>query len=115
MATNDNYTDQILVVPADICKILERGNLLDIAEDFSLSIEVENGKIVITDLMEYIVKGYKVLDPEDAWDLVRKWWLKAGKHAEADKEIAFRKREIARLKNEVADLENAKDTKWKLW
>jgi hypothetical protein len=115
MANNIEYTDQTLVIPADICKILERGSLLDIADDFALSIEVENGKVVITDLMEYIVKGYRVLKPEEAWVLVRKWWLVAGKHVQADKEIAFREREISKLRNEVMELEKAKKTKWKLW
>ena len=109
------YTDQTLVIPADICKIIERENLLAIpADDFSLSFEIENGKIKVSDLMEYIVKDYKVLEPEEAWDLVRKWWVKAGKHIDADKAISIKEGQIQELQTEIVELEKTKK-KWRLW
>ena len=44
------YTDQTLVIPADICKIIERENLLAIpADDFSLSFEIEIVKVKVSD------------------------------------------------------------------
>jgi len=116
------YTDQTLVIPADICKILERENLLAIpADDFSLSFEIENGKVKITDMLEYTVKDFPSLEPEEAWDLVRKWWVKAGKHIEADKVIMLHQKainikeeQIQELQTEIVELENTKK-KWRLW
>jgi hypothetical protein len=116
------YTDQTLVIPADICKILERENLLAIpADDFSLSFEIENGKVKITDMLEYTVKDFPSLEPEEAWDLVRKWWVKAGKHIEADKVIMLHQKainikeeQIQELQTEIVEIENTKK-KWRLW
>ena len=116
------YTDQTLVIPADICKILERENLIAIpADDFSLSFEIENGKVKITDMLEYTVKDFPSLEPEEAWDLVRKWWVKAGKHIEADKVIMLHQKainikeeQIQELQTEIVELENTKK-KWRLW
>ena len=59
MPDNIEYTDQTLVIPADVCKILERDSLIDVAEDFGLSIEIENGKVKITDLWNILLKGMK--------------------------------------------------------
>ena len=40
------YTDQVLTIPADICKIIERENLLDNrCDDFALTFEIEDGKV----------------------------------------------------------------------
>ena len=109
------YTDQTLVVPADICEVLERSNLLDSGcDDFGLSIEIENGKIKITDMLEYIVKDFPSLEPEKAWDLVRNWWVKAGKHNEADKAISIKTKQIEELQTEIVELEKTKK-KWRLW
>ena len=109
------YTDQTLVVPADVCKVLERENLLDSGcDDFGLTIEIENGKLKITDMMEYIVKEYKSLEPEEAWDLVRKWWVKARKHNDADKAISIKTKQIEELQTEIVELEKTKK-KWRLW
>ena len=109
------YTDQTLVVPADICEIIERENLLDSGcDDFGLTIEIENGKLKITDMMEYIVKEYKSLEPEEAWDLVRKWWVKARKHNDADKAISIKTKQIEELQTEIVELEKTKK-KWRLW
>jgi hypothetical protein len=109
------YTDQTLVVPADICKIIERENLLDSrCDDFGLSIEIVDGKVKITDMLEYIVKDFPSLEPEDAWDLVRKWWVKAGKHNDADKAISIKTKQIEELQTEIVELEKTKK-KWRLW
>ena len=109
------YTDQILVVPADVCEVLERSNLLDNnCDDFGLSIEIENGKIKITDMLEYIVKDFPSLEPEKAWDLVRNWWVKAGKHNDADKAISIKTKQIEELQTEIVELEKTKK-KWRLW
>ena len=109
------YTEQVLVIPADVCKILERDNLLDsLLDDFGLSIEIVNGKVKITDMLEYIVKDFPSLEPEDAWDLVRKWWVKAGKHIDADKEVSVKEKQILELQNEIVELEKTKK-KWRLW
>lgn len=109
------YTDQTLVVPADICEIIERENLLDSGcDDFGLTIEIENGKLKITDMLEYIVKDFPSLEPKDAWDLVRKWWVKAGKHIEADKAVSVKEKQILELQNEIVELEKTKK-KWRLW
>ena len=109
------YTDQTLVIPADICKILERENLIAIpADDFSLSFEIENGKVKITDMLEYIVKDFPSLEPEEAWNLVRKWWVKAGKHIDADKAVSVKEKQILELQNEIVELEKTKK-KWRLW
>ena len=116
------YTDQTLVIPADICKIIERENLLNNAlDDFDLSIEIVDGKVKITDMLEYIVKDFPSLEPEEAWDLVRKWWVKAGKHIEADKVIMLHQKainikeeQIQELQTEIVEIENTKK-KWRLW
>ena len=73
--------------------------------------------------MEYIQKAYKVLEPEEAWNLVRKWWVKAGKHIEADKAIMLHQKainikeeQIQELQTEIAALEKTKKKfGWKLW
>ena len=109
------YTDQTLVVPADVCKILERENLIDSRlDDFGLSIEIVNGKIKITDMLEYVVKDFPALEPESAWELVRKWWIKAGKHIKADKAISTKEKQIQELQTEIVELEKTKK-KWRLW
>jgi hypothetical protein len=115
---NIEYTDQTLVIPADVCKILERDSLIDVAEDFGLSIEIENGKVKIADLMEYIAKGYEGMEPEVAWDLVRKWWddeQEANKYSIA---IGKKQGEIAKLQKEISALVKKqvdKKQKWRLW
>ena len=109
------YADQTLVVPADVCKVLERENLLDSGcDDFGLTIEIENGKLKITDMLEYIVKGYKSLEPEEAWDLVRKWWQTVKRAKHNFDAIETRKIEIAKLEKEITELEQKKQ-KWRLW
>lgn len=118
MPDNIEYTDQTLVIPADVCKILERNNIIDVAEDFGLSIEIEDGKVKIADLMEYIAKGYDSMEPEVAWDLVRNWW---NDEQEANKySIAIGKKhdEIAKLQKEISALvkkQTDKKQKWRLW
>ena len=111
------YTDQTLVIPADICKIIERENLLNNAlDDFDLSIEIVDGKVKITDMLEYIVKDFPSLEPEEAWGLVRKWWVKAKKHVDADKAISTKEEQIQELQTEIAELEKTKKKfSWKLW
>jgi hypothetical protein len=109
------YTDQTLVVPADICKIIERENLIDSScDDFGLSIEIVDGEVKITDMLEYIVKDFPSLEPEEAWILVRKWWVKAGKHNDADKSISIKEKQIEELQTEIVELEKTKK-KWRLW
>ena len=109
------YTDQTLVVPADVCKILERSNLLDCrCDDFGLNIEIENGKLKITDMLEYIVKEYRSLEPEEAWILVRKWWETTEKATEADREISVKEKQIEKLKAEIDQIQKTRK-KWRLW
>ena len=102
------YTDQTLTVPADICAILERESLLDSGcDDFGLNIEVENGQLMITDMLEYITKGYKTMQPEDAWVLVREWWAEVKEAKKYRMAISNKQREVAKLQNEIAN--NNKD------
>ena len=109
------YKDQTLTIPADVCKILERGRLLDHScDDFGLTIEIENGELKITDLMEYIVKGYVAMEPEEAWDLVRKWLKKLQEESKVEIAINSKRNQIAKLQSEVEKLENSKRT-WRLW
>ena len=118
MPDNIEYTDQTLVIPADVCRILERNSIIDVAEDFGLSIEIENGKVKITDLMEYIAEGYEGMEPEVAWDLVRKWWddeQEANRYSIA---IGKKQDEIAKLQKEISALvkkQTDKKQKWRLW
>ena len=116
------YTDQVLTIPADICKIIERENLLDNrCDDFSLSFEIENGKVKVSDLMEYIVKGYKPMEPAKAWHLVRKWWINLQEENKVDILIDKKEGEIRKLQNEIADLSDIKENEkyasksWRFW
>ena len=111
------YTDQTLVVPADVCEILERENLLYTGcDDFGLTIEVENGKLKITDMMEYVVKGYKSLEPKEAWILVRQWWNEIKETQKYQIAINTKETEIEKLRNEVALIEKKqKKIKWRLF
>ena len=111
------YTDQVLTIPADICKIIERENLLDNrCDDFSLSFEIENGKVKVSDLMEYIVKGYKPMEPAKAWHLVRKWWINLQEAKKYQIAISKKQKEIAKIQEEIAVLEKTEEKKkWRLW
>jgi len=118
MPDNIEYTDQTLVIPADVCRILERSNLNNVAEEFGLNIEIENGKIKIADLMEYIVKGYDNMEPEVAWDLVRKWWDNEQEVNKYSIAIGNKQEEIAKLQKEISALvkeQQSKKQKWRLW
>ena len=104
------YTDQTLVIPADVCKILERESLLDSGcDDFGLNFEIENGKLKVVDMLQYIRNDYESMEPEDAWHLVRKWWINL---QEAKKyQIA-----ISKKQKEIAVLEKTEEKKkWRLW
>ena len=118
MPDNIEYTDQTLVIPADVCRILERNNLNNVAEEFGLNIEIENGKVKIADLMEYIVKGYDNMEPEVAWDLVRKWWDNEQEVNKYSIAIGNKQEEIAKLQKEINALvkeQQNKKQKWRLW
>ena len=109
------YTEQTLTIPADVCKILERETLLDSGyDDFGLNIEVEKGKLVITDMLEYVVKDYRSMEPEEAWELVRKWWKKAEEQNKVEIAISKKEKEILKLKEDIEKLWN-KAKKWRLW
>ena len=109
------YTDQTLVIPADICKIIERENLLNNAlDDFDLSIEIVDGKVKITDMLEYIVKDFPSLEPEEAWGLVRKWWINLLEENKVEIAISKKQKEISKLQDELVDLEEVKKD-WRFW
>ena len=109
------YTDQTLVIPADICKIIERSSLLDHGcDDFGLTFEIENGKVKVADLMEYVAKGYIAMEPDEAWDSVRKWWKKLQETNEVDFTISSKQNQIANLQSEIQELESSK-RKWRIW
>ena len=116
------YTDQVLTIPADICKIIERENLLDNrCDDFGLSFEIENGKVKVSDLMYYIVKGYEPMESAKAWHLVRKWLINLQEENKVDILIDKKEKEIRKLQNEVAELTNIKENEkyesksWRFW
>ena len=111
------YKDQTLTVPADVCKILERESLLDSGcDDFGLNFEIANGKLVVTDMLEYITKGYDPLEPEKAWTLVREWWLEVKEAKEYRIAISRKQTEVAKLQAEIESLEQAESKKkWRLW
>ena len=111
------YTDQTLTIPADVCKILERESLLNSGcDDFGLNIEVENGKVMITDMLEYITKGYNTMQPEEAWTLVREWWVEVKQAKEYRIAINRKQTEVAKLQAEIESLEQAESKKkWRLW
>ena len=109
------YTEQVLVIPADVCEILERSNLQDYGYgDFSLGFEIENGKVKVSDLMEYITKDYEVLESEETWDLVRKWWVNIQEANKGEIAIKERKDQIAKLQTEINQLEKV-EKKWRIW
>jgi len=109
------YTDQTLVIPADICKIIERENLINYScDDFGLNFEIENGKVKVTDMLEYIQKDYKLLEPKEAWDLVRKWWVNIQEANKGEIAIKERKDQIAKLQTEINQLEKV-EKKWRIW
>ena len=109
------YTEQVLVIPADVCEIIERSNLLDHqCDDFALSFEIEDGKVKVSDLMEYVIKDYKVLEPEEAWNLVRKWWISLLEENKLEIAISKKQSKISELQNEIADLEKTKKD-WRFW
>ena len=109
------YTEQVLVIPADVCEILERSNLKDYGYgDFSLGFEIENGKVKVSDLMEYITKDYEVLESEETWDLVRKWWVNIQEENKTEFTISEKQSQISKLQNEITDLEEVKKG-WRFW
>ena len=111
------YTEQTLTVPADVCKILERESLLDSGcDDFGLNFEIANGKLVVTDMLQYITKSYEPMEPEDAWVLVRKWWEQVKEAKKYEIAISIKQKEVAKLQAEIAVLEETgKKKKWRLW
>jgi len=111
------YTEQTLTIPADVCKVLERESLLDSGcDDFGLNFEIVNGKIAVTDMMQYITKSYEPMEPEDAWILVRKWWEQVEEAQKYQIAINKKQKEIAKLQAEVAILEKTEEKKkWRLW
>jgi hypothetical protein len=111
------YTEQALTIPADVCKILERESLLDSGcDDFGLNFEIVNGKLAVTDMMQYITKSYEPMEPEDAWILVRKWWEQVEEAQKYQIAINKKQKEIAKLQAEVAILEKTEEKKkWRLW
>ena len=111
------YTDHTLTVPADVCKILERESLLDSGcDDFGLNFEIVNGKLVVTDMLEYITKGYDPLEPKEAWHLVRKWWINVQEANKYEIAISSKQKEVAKLQDEIKVLEKASEKKkWRLW
>ena len=116
------YTDQTLVIPADVCKILERESLLDSGcDDFGLNFEIENGKLKVVDMLQYIRNDYESMEPEDAWHLVRKWWINLQEENKVDILIDEKEKEIRKLQNEVAELTNIKENEkyesesWRFW
>ena len=110
------YTNQTLNIPADVCEIIESDNVFRVAEDFSLSIGIENGKVVIIDFMEYIAEGSPSLEPEEAWGLVRKWWSKVKEANKYHIAISEKVDEISKLQQELNALRKAeKKTSWRLW
>ena len=109
------YTEQVLVIPANVCEILERSNLQDYGcGDFSLGFEIENGKVKVSDLMEYITKDYVTMEPKDAWDLVRKWWINLLEENKVEIAISKKQKEISKLQDELVDLEEVKKD-WRFW
>ena len=109
------YTEQVLVIPADVCEIIERSNLLDHqCDDFALSFEIEDGKVKVSDLMEYITKDYEVMEPKDAWHLVRKWWINLLEENKVEIAISKKQSQVSELQNEIAELERTKKD-WRFW
>ena len=111
------YTDQTLVIPADVCKILERESLLDSGcDDFGLNFEIENGKLKVVDMLQYIRNDYESMEPEDAWHLVRKWWINLQEAKKYQIAISKKQKEIAKIQEEIAVLEKTEEKKkWRLW
>ena len=111
------YTEQTLTVPADVCKILERESLLDSGcDDFGLNFEIENGKLKVVDMLQYIRNDYESMEPEDAWHLVRKWWINLQEAKKYQIAISKKQKEIAKIQEEIAVLEKTEEKKkWRLW
>ena len=79
-------------------------------------VEIENGKVMITDMLEYITKGYNTMQPEEAWTLVREWWVEVKQAKEYRIAINRKQTEVAKLQAEIESLEQAESKKkWRLW
>ena len=103
-----SLSKQALVISVD-------GNLRD------LNFEIENGKLKVVDMLQYIRNDYESMEPEDAWHLVRKWWINLQEENKVDILIDEKEKEIRKLQNEVAELTNIKENEkyesesWRFW
>jgi hypothetical protein len=104
-----------LEIPQDIIDI-NRECVWELTEyaEFDISISVDKqGKVVIRDMLGMWSSQCNDLQPEVAWELIRKWWADEEENIAAKQTKRGIEKQIAQLQKDLDTLEStAKKKKW---